>query len=122
MSDASLLRDLCRERGRTLVAAMEADMYRVIALSAASKGGAMMEALEQVARVHADLQTLLGGAVDLPMRAALEKATADLAAAQVTADGRLPPDEWRRIERETRSAVEQAHANLMAAAWPGSEP
>ena len=81
-----------------------------------------METLEQVARVHADLQTLLGGTVGQPVRAALEKATADLAAAQVTADGRLPPDEWRRIERETRAAVERAHASLMAAARPGSEP
>ena len=122
MSDASLLRDLCCERGRTLAVRMEGDMYRVLALSAASKGGAMMEALEQVQQVQADLKALLGGAVDLPTRAALEKATADLAAAQLAADGRLPPDEWRRIERETRAAVEQAHASLMAAAWPSSEP
>ena len=127
MADAAFLRELSRARAATVAAEVRAEKaeederyavraggkYRQLALRDAASVALMAEALRKVERVQADLAELARQTGHPPCRAALEKAVADLAAAQSVADGDLPAEQYRRTVDDATRRVDDEHTALM---------
>ena len=129
MADAAFLRELSRARAATVAAEVRAEKaeederyavraagkYRQLALRDAASVSLMAEALQKVERVQADLAELARQTAH-PHRAALEKAIADLAAAQGVANGDLPAEQYRRKFDDAAHTVDEEHTTLMVVA------
>jgi hypothetical protein len=129
MADAAFLRELSRARAATVAAEVRAEKaeederyavraagkYRQLALRDAASVSLMAQALRKVERVQTDLAEL-ARQIGHPHRAALEKAIADLAAAQSVADGDLPAEQYKKMLDDAAHRVDDEHTVLMAVA------
>jgi hypothetical protein len=129
MANAAFLRELSRARAATVAAEVRAEKaeeaerysvraagkYRQLALRDAASVSLMAEALRKIERVQADLAEL-ARQTGHPHRAALEKAVADLAAAQSVADGDLPEGQYKKMLDDAERTVDDEHTVLMAVA------